>query len=385
MTTLLVTGGAGFIGSAIVQTALDRGFRVRVIDSLRPDVHGAAYRPDPRVTFIEADIRDRATLDVALFNADVVCHQAAKVGLGVNFADAPDYVSSNDLGTAELLAAMAAAGTQRLVLASSMVVYGEGNYRDRDGNSARPAARTVHDLDAGQFDPRDSGGRVLEPQLITEDAPVDPRNVYAISKLTGEYLAASWARSTGGRAIALRYHNVYGPGMPQNTPYAGVASLFRSAVERGEAPRVFEDGGQRRDFVHVRDVASANMAAIAATESFGSGQRDGAGDGAGISSSNGAGIGAGAGSSTTRTEGTFRAYNVGSGVIHTIGDLAERIATYTNSPAPIVTGEYRLGDVRHITASSDRIRRELGWSPKMTFDEGMREFAEAPLRAAVKP
>jgi dTDP-L-rhamnose 4-epimerase len=351
MTTVLITGGAGFIGSAVVDAALAQGWRVRVLDSLRSDVHGGEYRPDPRVEFVAADVRDPDALAVALFGVDVVCHQAAKVGLGVSFADAPDYVASNDLGTAVLLASMVDSGVGRLVVASSMVVYGEGSYRDGSGRSTRPAARRVADLDAGHFDPLDERGGPLLPELISEDAPLDPRNVYAASKLAQEHLSAAWARSTGGRAVALRYHNVYGPGMPQNTPYAGVASLFRSALERGEAPRVFEDGAQRRDFVHVRDVASANLAAIDRT--------------------------------ATAAEGSFRAYNVGSGDVHTIGDLASALSRQTGGPAPMTTGEYRLGDVRHITASSERLRSELGWTAAVSFEAGMAEFATAPLRAPV--
>jgi len=349
---LLVTGGAGFIGSAIVEQALERGWQVRVLDSLRPDVHGGGY-DNPGVEFasslefIQGDVRDRATVDAALDGIDVVSHQAAKVGLGVDFADAPDYVSSNDVGTAVLLAAMAAAGKNRLVMASSMVVYGEGAYTGPQGLT-RPAARRVEDLDAGRFDTLDENGDVLVPGLIDEDAPLDPRNVYAATKLQQEYLASAWARATGGTAVALRYHNVYGPGMPQNTPYAGVASLFRSAIERGEAPRVFEDGAQRRDFVHVRDVASANLAAI-----------DWQGPG-------------------------FRAFNVGSGDVHTIGELAAALARPAGLE-PVTTGEYRLGDVRHVTASSARVRTELGWAPSVGFEDGMREFATAPLRAAVVP
>ncbi|MDF2442593.1 MAG: dTDP-L-rhamnose 4-epimerase [Subtercola sp.] len=368
---LLVTGGAGFIGSAIVRGALGLGWRVRVLDSLRPDVHavparGEATPPiagvspdDPRVEFQLGDVTDPGAVAAALEGVTVVCHQAAKVGLGVDFLDAPDYVASNELGTAILLAGMTRAGIRRLVMASSMVVYGEGSYRRASGadtvteTSLRPPARRQSDLEAGIFDPVDpETGLPLVPALISEDDPLDPRNVYASSKLSQEYLAASWARSTGGRAIALRYHNVYGPGMPQNTPYAGVASLFRSAIERGEAPRVFEDGRQRRDFVHVGDVASANLAAIESTA-----------DGA---------------------DSTFRAFNVGSGTVHTIGDLAEALSRWSGGLAPVVTGEFRLGDVRHITASSERLRTELGWQPAVSFDEGVREFASAPLRAAVQ-
>ena len=346
---LLVTGGAGFIGTAIVAAALERGHEVRVLDSLRADVHGGAPSIDPRVDFLQGDVRDADAVGRALEGVDAVCHQAAKVGLGVDFSDAPDYVGSNELGTAVLLAGLASAGIRRFVQASSMVVYGEGAYLGVDGPT-RPPARRVADLDAGRFDPLDRDGSPLRPALITEDAPLDPRNVYAISKLSQEHLATSWSRSTGGTAASLRYHNVYGPGMPQNTPYAGVASLFRSSLERGEAPRVFEDGRQRRDFVHVRDVASANLAAI----------------------------------DWTGREPESRAFNVGSGVVHTIGEIAEQLSTHSGGLAPIVTGEYRLGDVRHITASSQRLASELGWAPAMSFEAGMLEFATAPLRAAVQ-
>ena len=349
--TLLITGGAGFIGGAIVDAALDAGWHVRVLDSLRSDVHGSAVHELDRVEFIAGDTRDPAIVAEALEGVEVVCHQAAKVGLGVDFSDAPDYVASNDLGTAVLLAGMAERDIRRLVVASSMVVYGEGAYRGKHGLT-RPPARKVEDLDAGRFDPLDDDGDPLAPELIAEDAPLDPRNVYALTKLTQEHLASSWARSTGGVAAALRYHNVYGPRMPQNTPYAGVASLFRSAIERGEAPRVFEDGAQRRDFVHVADVASANLAAIDWT--------------------------------AEQPDGAFRAFNVGSGDVHTIGDLAQQLSEHSGGLDPIVTGEYRLGDVRHITASSERLRTELGWTPAISFEEGMREFATAPLRAAVQ-
>ncbi len=349
---LLVTGGAGFIGGAIVTAALEHGWSVRVLDSLRSDVHGALPVADPLVDVIVGDVTDPGVVDVALREIDLVCHQAAKVGLGVDFSDAPDYVRSNEVGTAVLLAAMTAAGIDRLVLASSMVVYGEGSFRGSRG-PARPGPRRVSDLTAGVYDPVDEvTGERLEPALTTEEDPLDPRNVYAATKLAQEYLASAWARATGGRVAALRYHNVYGPGMPQNTPYAGVASLFRSALERGEAPRVFEDGAQRRDFVHVADIASANLAAL---------------DWTGASPAS-----------------TFRAFNVGSGTVHTIGDMAEALSRASGGPDPVVTGEFRLGDVRHITASSERIRTELGWAPMVTFERGVAEFATAPLRAAVR-
>ena len=401
MTVLLVTGGAGFIGSAIVDAALARGYQVRVLDSLRADVHGPAPEPqavpgprtgsglehepaflartampaglDPRVEFVLGDVTDPSTVAGALDGIDVVCHQAAKVGLGVDFADAPDYVHSNEVGTAVLLAAMAERGIRRLVLASSMVVYGEGSYRGQSGFT-RPGPRLAGDLDAGRFDPLDPAtGQALEPVLVSETDPLDPRNVYASSKLGQEYLATAWARSTGGRVAALRYHNVYGPGMPQNTPYAGVASLFRSAIERGEAPRVYEDGRQRRDFVHVRDVAAANVAALDFTAfDWPSRSTTAQPDGSAALPRPG-----------HSDSGIFRPFNVGSGIVHTIGDMASALAAASGGLPPIVTGQYRLGDVRHITASSKRLRQELGWSAQISFEHGMREFATAPLRAAV--
>jgi dTDP-L-rhamnose 4-epimerase len=347
---ILVTGGAGFIGSHIVTALTDAGHDVRILDALLP----AAHRTDPPVPegveFHRTDLREAADVAEALRGVDAVCHQAAMVGLGKDFADAPDYVGCNDLGTAVLLAGMAEAGVRRLVLAGSMVVYGEGRYECPSHGVVRPGPRRVADLEAGRFEPPcPHCGAALVPGLVAEDAPVDPRNVYAATKLAQEHLSAAWARATGGRVATLRYHNVYGPGMPRDTPYAGVASLFRSALERGEAPRVFEDGGQRRDFVHVEDVAQANVAALRGL--------------AGLA------------------EGTGRAYNVGSGEPHTVGEMAAALAEAYGGPRPVVTGEYRLGDVRHITASSHRLRDELGWKPQVSFAEGMTQFATAPLRA----
>ncbi|WP_279328050.1 NAD-dependent epimerase/dehydratase family protein [Streptomyces sp. OS603R] len=324
---VLVTGGAGFIGSHVVTALRTRGREPVVLD----------VRTDPA-----ADVRAPDAVRAALRGVDAVCHQAAMVGLGTGFADAPEYVSRNDLGTAVLLTTMADAGVRRLVLAGSMVVYGEGRYECPRHGVVRPGPRAEEDLAAGRFEPPcPVCGAALAPGLVAEDAPADPRNVYATTKLAQEHLAAAWARATGGSAVSLRYHNVYGPGMPRDTPYAGVASFFRSALARGEAPRVFEDGGQRRDFVHVRDVASANVAALEADP----------------------------------PAGALTAYNTGSGTPHTVGEMAQALAEAHGGPSPVVTGDYRLGDVRHITADSTRLRTDLGWKPEITFEEGMREFA----------
>ncbi|WP_414167311.1 NAD-dependent epimerase/dehydratase family protein [Streptoverticillium reticulum] len=324
---VLVTGGAGFIGSHIVSALTARGHEPVVMDTgLVP----------------ADDVRDPEAVARALKGVDAVCHQAAMVGLGKEFADAPAYVACNDLGTAVLLAGMHEAGVRTLVLAGSMVVYGEGRYDCPAHGPVRPGPREPRALEAGRFEPPcPCCGRELTPGLVDEDAPLDPRNVYAATKVAQEHLAASWARATGGSAVALRYHNVYGPGMPRNTPYAGVASFFRSALARGEAPQVFEDGRQRRDFVHVRDVAKANVLALEA---------DSPGGG-------------------------LRAYNCGSDSPRTIGELACALAAACGGPEPVVTGEYRLGDVRHVTATSRRLREEVGWRPAVGFAEGVAEMA----------
>ncbi|MCX6500515.1 MAG: NAD-dependent epimerase/dehydratase family protein [Arthrobacter sp.] len=356
---LLVTGGAGFIGSHIVDAALAKGWQVRVLDSLDPRTHPVPPRFDPRVELLTGDVADPASVRTALDGIDVVSHQSAKVGLGVSFADAPDFVRNNDYATAVLLAAMEEHRILRFVLASSMVVYGEGAYTDPDsGLPVRPGPRTEKDLRGGVFDPRSPDtGAILTPALLTEEARLDPRSVYAASKLSQEHLASAWAREVGGVAIALRYHNVYGPRMPRDTPYAGVASLFRSALARGEAPQVFEDGAQRRSFVHVRDVAAANILAAEA-------------------------LGPQSGAQPHSDRRQFRAYNVGADAVHTIGQVAAALSAFSRGPAPVVTGRYRPGDVRHITASSERIKDELGWSAMIGFDDGMREFATAPLRGS---
>ncbi|MEZ5095075.1 MAG: NAD-dependent epimerase/dehydratase family protein [Nocardioides sp.] len=185
--------------------------------------------------------------------------------------------------------------------------------------------------------------------LVEEDAQLDPRSAYAASKVAQEHYASAWARQAGGRVVALRYHNVYGPGMPRDTPYSGVAALFRSALERGEPPRVFEDGGQLRDFVHVADVARANLRAIEAV--------------------------------AASPSGAVAAYNVCSGTPLSIAEVARLVAEPTGGPAPVVTGEYRPGDVRHVVASPERARRELGFTAAVGPADGLPEFATAPLRA----
>ena len=338
---VLLTGGAGFIGQHVLRELLARRHEVRVLDSLRRDVHAdAAWTPPAGVEFQQADMRDASALDRALEGVEAVLHLAAKVGLGVDVADLPDYASSNDAGTAELLAAMARAGVARLTLASSMVVYGEGVGQCHRHGAVTPGPRSEAALSGGNFEPPcPHCGEPLGTSLVGESAPLDPRNAYASSKVAQEFYASNWARVTGGSVAAMRYHNVYGPGMPRDTPYAGVAAIFTSALRRGEAPRVFEDGAQRRDFVHVRDVAAATVLAC------------------------------------ERHVSGVRAFNVGSGTPRTVGDMARALAKALGGPEPIVTGQYRLGDVRHITADSSRLQQELAWKARVDFREGMSELA----------
>ena len=296
---------------------------------------------------IVGDIADPEVAAAAVDGVTAVSHQAAMVGLGLDFAEAPDYVTANDLGTARLLAALAARGFRgALVLASSMVVYGEGSYQCPRHGSVRPAPRSRADLEAGAFEPPcPRCGEPLTPRPVGEEAPLDPRSVYAATKLQQEHLCAAFAREAEAVSYtALRYHNVYGPRMPRDTPYAGVASIFRSAVAAGRSPRVFEDGAQLRDFIHVADVAAANVLAL-------------------------------------RRQGPPRAFNVASGRPQSILRMAELLSAEADSGAPPeVTGEYRLGDVRHVFADPGRAREELGFVAEIDLARGMAEFATADLR-----
>ena len=343
---VLVTGGAGFIGSHIVESLLDRGDEVRVLDSLLLAAWGDSEPAlDGRGEFVHGDVRDSSVVRSCLDGIDAVCHQAAMVGLGVDLADLPEFTGNNSLGTAVVLAEMARAGVGRLVLASSMVVYGEGRWRCASHGDVRPGPRELADLEAGLFEPRcPLCGEPVAWGLVDEAAPVDPRSVYAATKVAQEHLASSWQRGTGGSVVALRYHNVYGPRMPKDTPYSGVAAIFRTSVERGEAPRVYEDGGQMRDFVHVADVAAINTLAL-----------------------------------TSMVEG-FVPLNVCSGEPHTVGEMAAVLAAAAGGPEPVVTGQFRLGDVRHVVASPQRAADVLGFRAATTFADGLREFAAAPLR-----
>ncbi|MGL4174260.1 MAG: NAD-dependent epimerase/dehydratase family protein [Actinomycetota bacterium] len=328
---VLITGGQGFIGRAATTALQAAGHDVTILDLTGP----------PGSSTVVADIRDASAVRRALTDIDAVIHLAAVVGVEQTIADLPTYTDTNELGTAIVLAQMADAGVRRLVLGSSMVVYGEGIAHCAQHGVVRPAPRRSADLARGRYEPPcPSCGAPLTSALVTEDVSADPRSGYAASKVAQEHLASVWARHTGGTAVALRFHNVYGPGLPQNTLYAGVAAIFRSEVLAGRPPLVTEDGGQRRDFVHVRDIGQACLTGLKAE----------------------------------LADGETRAYNVGSGRVRTVLDLASSLARAAGAPAPVITGAARLADVRHITASSERIHAELGWSATEDFDAGMAEL-----------
>lgn len=345
---VLLTGAAGFIGGHVRTALRDAGHEVLGVDVMLGLAHGEHAEPPSGIQRL--DVRHADALTQVLPGVDVVCHQAAMVGAGVDAADAPLFAGHNDLGTAVLLAAMAATGVRRLVLASSMVVYGSGRYTCPAHGTVDPDPRTIADLDSGIFDSTcPHCDRRVRWALVAEDAPLRPRSTYAASKLAQEHYALAWSLATGGSVTALRYHNVYGARMPRDTPYSGVAALFRSALEAGRAPQVFEDGGQVRDFVHVSDIARANRLAVEAA-------LDAAPAG-------------------------FVALNVCSGTPVSIGEVAATLARAARGPAPEVTGQYRSGDVRHVVADPARARAVLGFSALVGPEQGITDFADAPLRA----
>jgi dTDP-L-rhamnose 4-epimerase len=340
---VLLTGAAGFIGTRVGVKLREAGHEVVGLDAMLSAAHGATSQPPDGV--YEVDVRDAAGLGALLDGVDVVCHQAAVVGAGVNAADAPSYGSHNDYGTAVLLAEMFAAGCRKLVLASSMVVYGQGRYDCPEHGPVDPLPRTREDLDSGVFEHRcPVGGEQLQWRLVGEDEPLRPRSLYAASKTAQEHYALAWAESTGGSVVALRYHNVYGPHMPRDTPYSGVAAIFRSGLESGDVPRVYEDGGQMRDFIHVDDIAAANVVAAEADR------------------------------------GGFAAFNLCSGRPISIMEVAAELCEARGASAPVVTGEYRSGDVRHIVADPALAAEVLGFRAAVEPRDGLQEFAFAPLR-----
>jgi dTDP-L-rhamnose 4-epimerase len=348
---VLVTGGAGFVGSHLVDGLLAAGHEVRVLDALAAQVHGAgAARPDylaPEAELVSGDVRDRAALGRALDGVEAVFHQAAAVGVAQSMYEIERYVAANSLGTAVLLEEIAARRDRirKLVVASSMSLYGEGACRDASGAIVFPAPRPTAQFEARRWELEGRGGETLVPVPTPESKPLQPTSVYAITKRDHEELCLTVGGAYGIPTVALRYFNVYGPRQALSNPYTGVLAIFSARLLNGRPPLIFEDGLQSRDFVHVSDVVQANLLALA----------EPAADG--------------------------RVYNVGTGRATTILHVAEELARQLGRPiAPELPGRFRAGDVRHCIADVSLARRELGYEPRTSFEAGVKELLEWLVR-----
>ena len=341
--TVLITGGAGFIGRYVAQEALDRGYAVRVLDSLIEQVHGGKGRPDalnPEVELIVGDVRDESATLRALAGADHVIHLAAEVGVGQSMYAVDRYVSANDYGTAVLFQQLIQKPVKRVVTASSMSIYGEGLYRDADGRTHEEVVRTGRAADGG-WDPVDAQGRALTPAPTPEWKRPTLASVYALGKYVQERLTLTLAPAYGMQCSALRLWNVYGPGQALSNPYTGVLAIFSSRLANDQAPMIFEDGMQQRDFVHVKDVARAFLLALEEPKADG------------------------------------QVFNIGSGDVFTVNDVARSVSqAMGKSIAPDVTGKTRVGDIRHCIPDISKARAELGYAPREDFMAGLAELAE---------
>jgi dTDP-L-rhamnose 4-epimerase len=353
VSVVLVTGGAGFIGSHLVDALLERGERVRVLDNLDALAHpsGRPGHLDPEAELVEGDLRDRETVERSLDGVDRVFHLGGVVGNGESMVNVRRAVDHNAGGTATLLEAVVERRdrVRRLVAASSMVVYGEGSYRCAAHGTCHPQLRSPAQLQRRQWEPRcPACGCPMEPAPTSEDAPLRPTSVYGITKRDQEELVLVLGRAYGVETVALRYLNVYGPRQALGNPYTGVAAIFATRVLNGRPAMVFEDGHQIRDLVHVSDVVRATHLAMDAPAAAG------------------------------------YAVNVATGRRVRILDLAGSIAAALDSDLPpAVTGEYRSGDIRHCFANVSRARELLGFEARTTLDEGLPQLAEWVARQVV--
>jgi dTDP-L-rhamnose 4-epimerase len=343
--SVLITGGAGFIGSHVAHEMLRRGCRVRAFDNLSPQVHGPGQkRPsylDREVELIVADIRDSAALKRALRNIDAVFHFVAAVGVGQSMYQITEYTSINNLGAATLLQVLAEQPVERLIVASSMSIYGEGLYRAADGTVRAATERSVAQLRRGDWEIRDESGEPLIPAPTPETKPPCLASVYALSKYDQERMCLMIGRAYDIPVVALRFFNVYGPYQALSVPYTGVLSNFASRLLNGNAPLIFEDGMQKRDLVSVRDVAHACRLAL---------EVDGA---------------------------QGQVFNIGTGKPYTIRGVAERVAKVLGKRhiEPEIKGKYRAGDIRHCYADIGLAQRVLGFEPSVSLDEGIENLA----------
>jgi dTDP-L-rhamnose 4-epimerase len=341
---ILITGGAGFIGSHLCDELLQHGHRVRVLDNLSAQVHGDAAGPpaylDPDVELVRGDVRDASAVQHALDDIDAVYHLAAAVGVGQSMYEVAEYTSVNNVGTAVLLEALIRRPVERLVVASSMSIYGEGLYRSADGVPVVAAERTLEQLRRGKWELHDANGDVLEPVPTPEEKVPSLASVYALSKYDQERLCLMIGRAYAIPTVALRFFNVFGTRQALSNPYTGVLAIFASRLLNGNRPLIFEDGRQRRDFVSVRDVVEACRNALECETAVG------------------------------------QAINVGTGRGYTILEVAEMLGRVLGtSVEPEISGKYRVGDIRHCVADIGLARQLLDYDPQVTLEDGIVELA----------
>ncbi len=339
---ILITGGAGFIGSHLANSLVEQGARVRILDVLKEQVHGAEGQfPSylhAEVEKVAGDIRDRDAVRKALQGVTHVYHFAAAVGVGQSMYEIEHYTDVNNRGTAVLLEALLQNPVQRLVVASSMSVYGEGLYRHGNA-SCEPPLRSREQLSHASWEVADERG-ALDPVATPETKRTAPASVYALSKLDQEQLCLMFGAAYNVPTVALRFFNVYGPHQSLSNPYTGVLAIFAARVLNRNSPLIFEDGMQRRDFVSVQDVAQACRLALT-------------------------------------TQATGEVFNVGSGHSRSILEIANAVIEVVGSPVePVITGKYRIGDIRHCFADIGKARRLLQYEPRVRFADGLAELAE---------
>ncbi len=343
---VLITGGAGFIGSHLADELLNSGYSVRAYDCLSPQVHGAQpKRPDylaADVELVVGDLRDREVLRRALREVDAVVHLAAKVGVGQSMYQVAEYTAANNLGTAILMEEIIDRRVERLVVASSMSIYGEGLYRDRHGRAVMGTDRPLEQLKARDWELHGPDGEPLEPVATPETKVPALASVYALSKFDQERMCLTLGRAYGIQTTALRFFNVYGPRQALTNPYTGVLAIFASQLLNGKSPVIFEDGLQRRDFVNVHDIALGCRLALESANA------------------------------------ADRVFNIGSGRHTTIREVAERLGRLLDRDdiQPEITARYRVGDIRHCFADISLARELLGYEPQVSFERGLDELAE---------
>lgn len=354
MKKVLITGGAGFIGTHLTRRLLSEGYQVSVLDNFVPQVHGIcqtlAQDLHGKVELLIGDVRDKAAFHDALLDKDIVVHLAAETGTGQSMYEPVRYEQVNIGGTSVLLDFIInnpKSVISKMVVASSRSIYGEGKYRCVIHGEVYPDARAVDDLKRGDFEPKcPICGSSCVVMATDESSAIHPASLYGITKQVQEQMVLMYGRSLGISAYALRYQNVYGPGQALNNPYTGILAIFSNLARYGKKINVFEDGLESRDFVYVEDVVAATVRCISP-------------------SSNG-----------------VDAFNVGSGVPTSVLELTREINDFFGALSPVeISGDFRVGDIRHNFADLTRIRREFGFEPQWKFADGVKEFLKSAVSA----